>query len=128
MIENADRFGLSQLHQAAGLAGRSEIKLLHLWSPTRKPETRQRPSALCKTLDGFAIAQADLSWGAGDLVHRRQHGLLGCAALAAAAGAAGGTGGGCGVFGRSCQPGRAGICATDGSIRRLFDNSAELFL
>ena len=77
VVENADRFGLSQLHQLRGRVGRSEIKsYCILVSNTKNPETRQRLKALCKTRDGFAIAQADLELrGPGDLFGQRQHGL-----------------------------------------------------
>ncbi len=77
VIENADRFGLSQLHQLRGRVGRSEHKsYCVLVSGNRNPETRQRLKALCATNDGFQIAEEDLKLrGPGDFFGQRQHGL-----------------------------------------------------
>ena len=77
VVENADRFGLSQLHQLRGRVGRSGYKsYCVLVSANRNPETRQRLKALCKTNDGFQIAEEDLKIrGPGDFFGRRQHGL-----------------------------------------------------
>ena len=77
VIENADRFGLSQLHQLRGRVGRGEAKSwCILLSSNRSPETLKRLKALCKTNDGFEISRADLALrGPGDFFGTRQHGL-----------------------------------------------------
>ncbi len=77
VVENADRFGLSQLHQLRGRVGRGKHQsYCVLVSNNKNPETRARLKALCATTDGFAIAQADLdARGPGDFFGARQHGL-----------------------------------------------------
>jgi ATP-dependent DNA helicase RecG len=77
VIENAERFGLSQLHQLRGRVGRGSAKsYCVLFSTVRNEETLSRLRALCKTDDGFAIAESDLSLrGPGDFLGQRQHGL-----------------------------------------------------
>ena len=77
VIENADRFGLSQLHQLRGRVGRGSAKAwCVLVSDNKNPETRQRLRTLCGTNDGFRIAEADLQQrGPGDFFGSRQHGL-----------------------------------------------------
>lgn len=77
VVENADRFGLSQLHQLRGRIGRGEAKSwCILVSDTKNEETRTRLKALCATNDGFRIAQEDLNLrGPGDFFGSRQHGL-----------------------------------------------------
>lgn len=77
VIEDADRFGLSQLHQLRGRVGRGQEKsYCILVSNNRSPETLARLKALCKTNDGFRIAQEDLQLrGPGDFFGKRQHGL-----------------------------------------------------
>ena len=61
VIEDADRFGLSQLHQLRGRVGRGKAKsYCILTSHNKNPETQQRLKALCKTTDGFRIADEDL--------------------------------------------------------------------
>ena len=77
VIENAERFGLSQLHQLRGRVGRGSAKsYCVLFSDHRSPETQARLKILCKTHDGFRIAQEDLELrGPGDFFGQRQHGL-----------------------------------------------------
>ncbi len=77
VVENADRFGLSQLHQLRGRVGRGAAQAYCvLFTANRNPETLARLKALCKTTDGFEIARADLNLrGPGDFFGTRQHGL-----------------------------------------------------
>lgn len=77
VIEDADRFGLSQLHQLRGRVGRGSAKsFCILTSNTRNTETRARLKALCATTDGFRIAEEDLKLrGPGDFFGARQSGL-----------------------------------------------------
>ena len=77
VIEDADRFGLSQLHQLRGRVGRGKAKsFCILTSQNKNQETLQRLKALCKTTDGFKIAEEDLQMrGPGDFFGSRQSGL-----------------------------------------------------
>ena len=77
IVEDADRFGLSQLHQLRGRVGRGQDKsYCILTSHNRNTETLQRLKAFCKTTDGFRIAQEDLKMrGPGDFFGSRQSGL-----------------------------------------------------
>ena len=77
VIEDADRFGLSQLHQLRGRVGRGKAKSYCIMtSRNRNTETLQRLKALCKTTDGFKIAEEDLKLrGPGDFFGSRQSGL-----------------------------------------------------
>lgn len=77
VIENAERFGLSQLHQLRGRVGRGERKsYCILFTDNRNPDTVARLRALTKTNDGFKIAEQDLALrGPGDFFGSRQHGL-----------------------------------------------------
>jgi len=77
MIENAERFGLSQLHQLRGRVGRgTEQSTCILVSDNRSPETRERLKILSSTSDGFQLAEEDLKLrGPGDFFGNRQHGL-----------------------------------------------------
>ncbi len=77
VIEDADRFGLSQLHQLRGRVGRGSAKsYCILTSHNRNPETLARLKALCNTTDGFKIAEEDLKLrGPGDFFGNRQSGL-----------------------------------------------------
>ena len=77
VIEDADRFGLSQLHQLRGRVGRGSAKsYCVLTTHNRAPETLQRLKALCATGDGFRIAEEDLKLrGPGDFFGSRQSGL-----------------------------------------------------
>lgn len=77
MIENADRFGLSQLHQLRGRVGRGEHKsYCILVSDNKNEDTQKRLSTMCRTNNGFEIADEDLRLrGPGDFFGNRQHGL-----------------------------------------------------
>ena len=77
VIENADRFGLSQLHQLRGRVGRGERKsYCILFTSSQNEETLRRLKALASTNDGFKIAEEDLKLrGPGDFFGSRQHGL-----------------------------------------------------
>lgn len=77
VIEDADRFGLSQLHQLRGRVGRGGSKsYCILTSHNKNQETLLRLKALCKTTDGFKIAEEDLKLrGPGDFFGSRQSGL-----------------------------------------------------
>lgn len=77
VVENADRFGLSQLHQLRGRIGRGTARsCCVLVSDNRNEESRARLKALCATTDGFRIAEEDLKLrGPGDFFGNRQHGL-----------------------------------------------------
>ncbi len=77
IIEHADRFGLSQLHQLRGRIGRSgsDALCILIASPTT-PEAKMRLEAILSTQDGFKIAQQDLMIrGPGQFFGRHQHGL-----------------------------------------------------
>lgn len=77
LIENAERFGLSQLHQLRGRVGRSDLQsycILH--TSSRSQETRERLSIMTQTNDGFVIAEKDLELrGPGEFLGVRQSGL-----------------------------------------------------
>ena len=77
VIEDADRFGLSQLHQLRGRVGRGKAKSYCIMtSRAKNPETVRRLKAMCKTTDGFKIAEEDLQLrGPGDFFGSRQSGL-----------------------------------------------------
>jgi ATP-dependent DNA helicase RecG len=77
VIENADRFGLSQLHQLRGRVGRGSSKsYCILFSSVQNAETLARLRGFCATNDGFRIAEQDLAQrGPGDFLGSRQHGL-----------------------------------------------------
>jgi ATP-dependent DNA helicase RecG len=77
LIENAERFGLAQLHQLRGRIGRGahESQCI-LISSAKNEEARQRLKVLEETADGFRIAEADLQLrGPGELLGRQQSGL-----------------------------------------------------
>ena len=77
VIENAERFGLSQLHQLRGRVGRSDLQsYCVLSSSTKSQETRARLNIMCETNDGFVIAEKDLQIrGPGEFLGTRQSGL-----------------------------------------------------
>ncbi len=80
IIENAERFGLSQLHQLRGRVGRSERKsycLLISSNLRRDSEAYRRLRILCESNNGFRIAEEDLKIrGPGELLGTRQSGFL----------------------------------------------------
>ena len=77
LIENAERFGLAQLHQLRGRIGRGEHKsYCILLSSDKSPETDAKLAVLEKTSDGFEVAEADWDMrGPGDLLGTAQSGL-----------------------------------------------------
>ena len=77
VIENAERFGLSQLHQLRGRVGRSDLQSYCLLSSnTKSQETRARLDIMTQTNDGFVIAEKDLQIrGPGEFLGTRQSGL-----------------------------------------------------
>jgi ATP-dependent DNA helicase RecG len=77
IIEHAERFGLSQLHQLRGRVGRgTRQSMCLLISDTATPESQARVKAMVEHSSGFEIAQEDLKIrGPGEFFGRRQHGL-----------------------------------------------------
>jgi len=80
IVENADRFGLAQLHQLRGRVGRGSKKSLCVMiasdDPPPTPEAQQRLAALVETTDGFVLAEKDLELrGPGEFIGSRQAGL-----------------------------------------------------
>ena len=77
VVENAERFGLSQLHQLRGRVGRGSAKSwCILLSDSDNEDTRRRLKVLTETNDGFKISEEDLKLrGPGDFFGQRQHGL-----------------------------------------------------
>lgn len=77
LIQNAERFGLAQLHQLRGRIGRGPYKsLCILKSDLNSPQVKERLKILCKSSDGFYIAEKDLQLrGTGDFFGTRQHGI-----------------------------------------------------
>ena len=79
IVEDADRFGLSQLHQLRGRVGRGEKAAeVHLVSASKSDAALTRLSAMVDTDDGFELASYDLSLRReGDILGNRQHGASG---------------------------------------------------
>ena len=77
VIENAERFGLSQLHQLRGRVGRSDLQsYCILSSSSKQPETLERLHVMEETNNGFVISEKDLELrGPGDFLGVRQSGL-----------------------------------------------------
>ena len=77
IIENAERFGLSQLHQLRGRVGRGEVGAYCILMAHGSGEVvKKRMETMCKSNDGFYIAEQDLKLrGPGDFFGTRQHGL-----------------------------------------------------
>ncbi len=77
VVENADRFGLSQLHQLRGRVGRGgHQSYCVLITASRNPDSMARLRTLASTTDGFQISEEDLKLrGPGDFFGNRQHGL-----------------------------------------------------
>ena len=77
VVENAERFGLAQLHQLRGRVGRGEYQSYCILKYEGNSETiRQRMKVMCDTNDGFIISEKDLELrGSGDFFGTEQHGL-----------------------------------------------------
>ena len=77
VIENAERFGLSQLHQLRGRVGRSDVQsYCVLASSSRSDDAKARLGIMAETNDGFVIAERDLALrGPGEILGVRQSGL-----------------------------------------------------
>lgn len=77
IIENAERYGLSALHQLRGRVGRGEYQsFCILVSDSKSQNVVERLKFLCSSLDGFKVSQYDLeNRGPGDFFGKRQHGL-----------------------------------------------------
>lgn len=77
IIEDADRFGLAQLHQFRGRVGRGQYQsYCFLFTNSKTEETTKRLQAIANTTDGFKLADIDLEIrGPGDFIGARQHGM-----------------------------------------------------
>ena len=79
VIENAERFGLAQLHQLRGRVGRGadQAYCILMTSYKLSTDTRKRIDTMCRTQNGFEIAQVDLELrGPGDLMGTQQSGTI----------------------------------------------------
>lgn len=79
VIENAEKFGLSQLHQLRGRVGRGAEKsfCILLTSSKLSNDAKERIKTMCETTDGFKVAEKDLALrGPGDIEGTRQSGML----------------------------------------------------
>jgi ATP-dependent DNA helicase RecG len=76
VVENAEQFGLAQLHQLRGRIGRGAVDAYCILITAGKTEeARHRLKVMEETNDGFRIAEADLQWrGPGELLGRQQSG------------------------------------------------------
>jgi ATP-dependent DNA helicase RecG len=78
VVEHAERFGLSQLHQLRGRVGRSDLQshCVLLYQPPLSDEARDRLKAMAESTDGFVLAERDLELrGPGDFFGTRQSGM-----------------------------------------------------
>jgi len=77
IVENADRFGLAQLHQLRGRVGRGEHPgEIYLFADPKTPDGKDRMQAIASTTDGFELAEQDLRLrGEGHILGDRQHGM-----------------------------------------------------
>lgn len=77
VIENAERFGLSQLHQLRGRVGRSSYQsYCIMFNDSSSEVARERMKVMTETSDGFIISEKDLELrGPGDFFGTRQHGI-----------------------------------------------------
>jgi ATP-dependent DNA helicase RecG len=77
IVENADRFGLAQLHQLRGRVGRGDHPgAVYLFADPKSDEGRERMQAIASTSDGFELAEYDLRLrGEGHILGDKQHGL-----------------------------------------------------
>ena len=77
LIENAERFGLSQLHQLRGRVGRNNMQsYCILFTASKSQETKERLNIMTQTNDGFVIAEKDMQLrGPGEFLGTRQSGL-----------------------------------------------------
>ncbi|HSK12433.1 MAG TPA: hypothetical protein VK907_04410, partial [Phnomibacter sp.] len=79
IIESAEKFGLSQLHQLRGRVGRGSDQsyCILMTGPKLTQDARERLKIMCETNDGFKIAEKDMELrGPGDIEGTRQSGLL----------------------------------------------------
>ena len=77
IVEDADRFGLAQLHQLRGRVGRGmHPGEVYLFADARSADSKERMSAIAATTDGFELAEYDLRLrGEGQILGDRQHGM-----------------------------------------------------